>query len=453
MQPINKVPLTLFDQSRSSLAIGSALLRVTLNCCRLAQSHHILWSHLDLSQVRPRSERQPRSLLKTCRIGKTRPTISRFIGSVVQNVLAKYRKYLEFLGLLLLAALIIWLFGRKLDWAQVKIAVQTSDWRLILLAGMVILVAYVWRATRWRVFLAPLVTTSFNEIWIATTVGFAAIFTIGRFGEVVRPLVLPMRDKRVKPAASFVTIMIERLYDFISVALIFAVNLLWFSPPDSSAAELTNIRIAGAAMVILLAVAVALLIWFRSRSASVIGWLDLKIGGRSRLGGRLKRALLSVLDQMATALSVLGQVRELALTIGLSLLLWLSVAFANLLIFRAFGLSFGMSEALFVLGWSMVASAVPTPGGGAGAFHAATGAALVLLGVGIDRAAAVAIVLGLVDFAPAALFGFFYFLRGDVSIARLRSMMTVSNVEHAVEDEKVTLAGNAKPLPAAAVNE
>jgi len=31
--------------------------------------------------------------------------------------------------------------------------------------------------------------------------------------------------------------------------------------------------------------------------------------------------------------------------------------------------------------------------------------------------------------------------------------MTVSNVEHAVEDEMVTLAGNAKPLPAAAVNE
>jgi uncharacterized protein (TIRG00374 family) len=412
-----------------------------------------LWSHLDLSQVRPRAERQPPIIVEDVPGRENSPDNVQAHRTVFQNVLAKYRKYLEFLGLLLLAALIIWLFGRKLDWAQVKIAVQTSDWRLILLAGIVILVAYVWRALRWRVFLAPLVTTTFNEIWIATTVGFAAIFTIGRFGEVVRPLVLPMRDKRVKPAASFVTIMIERLYDFISVALIFALNLLWFSPPDSSPSELTRIRIAGAAMVILLALAVALLIWFRSRSASVIGWLDLRIGGRSRLSSRLKRALLSVLDQLATALGVLGQVRELALTIGLSLLLWFSVAFANLLIFRAFGLPFGMSEALFVLGWSMVASAVPTPGGGAGAFHAATGAALVLLGVGIDRAAAVAIVLGLVDFAPAALFGFFYFLRGDVSIARLRSMMTVSNVEHAVEDEKVTLAGNAKALPAAAVNE
>ena len=360
-----------------------------------------------------------------------------------QSVLGKYRKYLEFLGLLLLAVLIIWLLGRRLDWEQVKIAVQKSDWRLILVAGIVILVAYVLRALRWQVFLAPLVTTSFREIWIATTVGFAAILTIGRFGEVVRPLVLPMRDKRVRPAASFVTIMIERLYDFISVALIFAVNLLWFTPPGSSGAELTRIRLAGLLMVVLLAVTVALLIWFRRRSANVIGWLDGRVGGRSRLSGRLKRALLSVLDQLATALGVLGHARELALTISLSLLLWFSVAFANLLIFRAFGLALGMSEALFVLGWSMVASAVPTPGGGAGAFHAATGAALVLLGVEIDRAAAVAIALHLVDFAPAALFGFFYFLRGDVSVRRLRSMMTVSTVEHAVEDEKVVLAEGA----------
>lgn len=370
-----------------------------------------------------------------------KPARQTTVHRTFQKVLGKYRKYLEFFGLLLLAVLIIWWFGRRLDWEQVKIAVQKSDWRLILLAGIVILVAYVWRALRWRVFLAPLVTTSFREIWIATTVGFAAILMVGRAGEVVRPVVLVMRDKRVRPAASFVTIMIERLYDVISVALIFAVNLLWFTPPGSTAAELTRIREAGLLMVVLLAVAVVLLIWFRRRSVSVIGWLDRRVGGRSHVSARLKHAVLSILDQLATALGVLGNVRELAPTIGLSLLLWFSVAFANLLIFRAFGLPFGMSQALFVLGWSMVASAVPTPGGAAGAFHAATGAALVLLGVGRDQAAAIAIILHLVDFAPAALFGFFYFLRGDINIARLRSLTSTSAVEHAVEDEKVVLAG------------
>jgi uncharacterized membrane protein YbhN (UPF0104 family) len=130
----------------------------------------------------------------------------------------------------------------------------------------------------------------------------------------------------------------------------------------------------------------------------------------------------------------------LGITIFWSFALWGSVIVANLLVCRAFGISFGVSQIIFVLGWSMVGSAVPTPGGAAGAFHAATAAALILLGVGRDQAAAVAIVLHLVDFGPAAVFGLFYFLRGDVSLARLRGLMSVETVEHAVEDEPVVVA-------------
>lgn len=367
--------------------------------------------------------------------------------------MAKYRKYLEFTGLLLLAVAIVWWFGRHLDWQQVRLAVEKSDWRLILLASVTVLAAYMWRALRWRALLAPLAKTSVKEIWIATTVGFGAVLLIGRAGEVVRPVVLPMRDKRVRPAASFVTIMVERLYDAVAVVLFFAVNLLWFKPVGVSATDITRMREVGLLLVALLFLAIGLLILFRRRSQSVIRWLDRRIQTKSSLGGRLKRAVLSTLDQLATALGVLSNARELAITIGWSILLWVFVAVANLFVFRAFGLPFGISHAFFVLGWSMVGSAVPTPGGGAGAFHAATGAALVLLGVGREQAAAIAIILHLVDFAPAALFGFFYFLRGDVNLARLRSMTTASAVEHAVEDEKVAVAANVKKLEAATVND
>lgn len=356
------------------------------------------------------------------------------------NVLGKYRKYLEFAGLLLLAVLIIWWFGRRLDWPQVKLAVQKSDWRLIVLAIAFVLLGYLWRTLRWQAFLAPLAKASLREVWIATTVGFGAVLLLGRVAEVVRPAVLPMRDKRVRPAASFVTIMVERLYDMMTVLLFFAVNLLWFRPAPGTAADFSRASIIGWLLVILLATAIALLVWLKRRYQSVIGWLDKRISGGSSLRNRLKRALLSTLDQLATALSVLSNARQLAVSIGWTLLLWLSVALGNLLVFRAFGLPFGMSQVLFVLGWSMVGSAVPTPGGAAGAFHAATGAALVLLGVGRDQAAAIAIILHLVDFAPAAMFGLFYFLRGDINVARLRSLTSTTAVEHAVEDEKVVLA-------------
>lgn len=340
----------------------------------------------------------------------------------------------------MLAVLIIWWFGRRLDWPQVKLAVQKSDWRLIILAVALVLLGYLWRALRWQAFLAPLTKASLREVWIATTVGFGAVLLVGRAAEVVRPAVLPMRDKRVRPAASFVTIMVERLYDMMTVVLFFAVNLVWFRPAPGTAADFSRARIVGWLLVSLLGVAIGLLIWFKRRSRSVIEWLDKRISEGSKLRARLKRALLSTLDQLATALSVLSDVRQLSISIGWTVLLWLSVALGNLFVFRAFGLPFGMSQVIFVLGWSMVGSAVPTPGGAAGAFHAATGAALVLLGVGRDTAAAVAIILHLVDFAPAALFGLFYFLRGDINVARLRARASASAIEHAVEDEKVVLA-------------
>ena len=89
----------------------------------------------------------------------------------------------------------------------------------------------------------------------------------------------------------------------------------------------------------------------------------------------------------------------------------------------------------------MVGSAVPTPGGAAGAFHAATGAGMVFLGVEKEQAAAVAIVLHLVDFGPAGVFGLYYFLRREISLKRLRELITAEAVEHAVEDEKIVPVG------------
>lgn len=354
--------------------------------------------------------------------------------------MARYRKYFEFAALFLLAVAIIWWFGRKLDWQLVKLSVQSSDWRLISLGAVVVLSGYLWRAIRWQAFLAPLTKTSLREVWVATTVGFGAVLLIGRAGEVVRPVVLPMRDKRVRPAASFVTIMIERLYDTMTVVSIFAINLLWLKPATGSAEDLSRTRTAGLLLVSLLTAGILGLIWFRRRSQRTVQWLDARVKARGRVSTRLKRALLSTLEQLATALSVLSNIRQLLISVGWTFLLWFSIALGNLFVCRAFGLSFGFSHILFVLGWSMVGSVVPTPGGGAGAFHAATGAALVVLGAQREQAAAVAIVLHLVDFAPAATFGLYYFLRGEVNVSRLRSLVSAEAVEHAVEDEQVVLA-------------
>jgi uncharacterized membrane protein YbhN (UPF0104 family) len=147
---------------------------------------------------------------------------------------------------------------------------------------------------------------------------------------------------------------------------------------------------------------------------------------------------LSILEQLASALRVLVDARELAVTVGWTATVWISIAAAQLLVFRAFGLPFGVTQTIFVLGWSLVGSLVPTPGGAAGAFHAATAAGLISLGVQRETAAAISIVLHIVDFGPALVFGIYYIVRGDINLSRLRAKTSSESVEHAVEDEPIT---------------
>lgn len=347
------------------------------------------------------------------------------------------RKYVEFGVLCLLAVAILWWFGRKLNWTEVREAVGHANPYLLGLAALVISLAYGFRAARWGALLAPLSPAGLRNLFIATTVGFGAVFLFGRTGEVVRPVVLPMRDPKIRASASFVTIMVERIYDMIAVVVLFSANLLWFRPPANVSIEFGRVRMVGIVLLIIALSGVFGLTQFRKKSRGAICWIKNILDRRRLIPLRLTKAIVSILEQLASALRVLVDARELAITVGWTAMVWMGIALANLLVLRAFGLPFGITQTIFVLGWSLVGSLVPTPGGAAGAFHAATAAGLIFLGVPRETAAAISIVMHLIDFGPALVFGLYYLFRGDINLSRLRSMTSSEAVEHAVEDEAI----------------
>jgi uncharacterized protein (TIRG00374 family) len=335
-----------------------------------------------------------------------------------------YRKYIEFGILCLLAALLLWWFGRNLDWAQVGLALSNADPYRLTAAILIVSSAYLTRAFRWAALLRPLGAARLSDLFAATTIGFSGIFLAGRAGEFVRPVVLSMRDPRVRPSASLVTILVERIYDMTAVAFFFALNLLWFRPQFSLDISFDRVRLAGLIMLSAVVLGIVFLTWFRKRSPFVIDLLERLFTRWRFIPQRLAQLILRILEQLAQALRVLVDFRELAETSGWTILLWFSIAGANLLVMRAFHLQVGFTETIFVLGWSLVGSLVPTPGGAAGAFHAATAVGLLFLGVKKEMAAALSIVLHLVDFGPALLFGIFYAIRGDLSMTKLRAMIS-----------------------------
>jgi uncharacterized membrane protein YbhN (UPF0104 family) len=331
------------------------------------------------------------------------------------------RRYLKFTVLLLLTAILLWWFARGVNWTQVRAEMAGVNWLLIAAGVCVVCTTYVARALRWRALLAPVAESSVWNLLAATTVGFGAVFLIGRTGEVVRPAFLPLADARVRPAASFVTIGVERVYDMAAVVLIFAVDMISFRAPGGDAGVYARVRQAGFLLVGVFAAGVACLVWFRAHAPKLIAALDARFERASPVVKRGGRFLTSLLEQLRLALGVLVNARELAVTVGWTAVLWTVIAVANWCVLRAFGLPFGAGETVFVLGWALVGSLVPTPGGAAGAFHVATARGLSFLGVAEAKATAVSIVLHLVLFGPAFLLGLYFFLRSDVKLSRLRN--------------------------------
>jgi uncharacterized protein (TIRG00374 family) len=333
------------------------------------------------------------------------------------------RTHLKFVVFCLLAALALVWFVWNLDVGRVAGAMRRADWWLVALAVALVWLTYLIRAFRWRTLLRPLApAASLRETFAATTVGFAAIFLVGRaVGELLRPAFLSLRDPEVRPGPAFVTIAVERLCDITAVVIFFAANLLVLRLPGVD--EAAQMRLRWAALICLGAALVGFggLIWFRRHAAAVTRWLDARFGRWPAPLARAGRTGASLLGHLAETLGVFTNARELLATVGWTAALWALITAANMLVLRAFGLTLGVSETVFVLGWSLVGSLLPTPGAGAGTYHAATAHGLVAyLGVGKGEADAATIVLHLVVFGAALVFGLYYFLRGGVSLASLR---------------------------------
>jgi uncharacterized protein (TIRG00374 family) len=314
-----------------------------------------------------------------------------------------------------------WWFISRLDLNTVGVHLRNARIWPLLLAALLINLTLFARSIRWQAFLSPISTAKLSNLFAATSVGFGAIFVIGRAGEIIRPAVLSLRE-RIKPTASFATILIERLFDTTAVVSLFAANLLFFElPPDQSNVNaLEAVRSIGLTLLIGVAVGISILVLLRLKAAPIIEWLE-RHG--AWLPKKLSQTLLNFIRHLADGLSVLLNLRALAVTIFFTACVWTLVCIATWLTLFAFGLSFSISHTIFVLGFGLVGSVAPTPGGSAGAFHAAAAKGLEFLGLDHNLAASIAIVYHLIAFGPPFVIALFYLIRDDISLSQLREMV------------------------------
>ena len=348
------------------------------------------------------------------------------------------RKSIKFILLFIFALFIFWFFGRNLDWQEVNQSLQKAQAIYVLAATLVICFGYFLRAKRWQVLLEPITETSLKELFATTTVGFTAVFFIGRAGEIVRPMWLAMRDKRVRPSAALVTLGIERVFDLAALICFFSINLIWFDVPKGNEEEFAYVKLVGYLMLAGVAIGFAALYVYHKTSHLIIPWVEWAIDQKF-IPKKIKEIVVSLFRQLAKALEILRDWREIVSVAFWTFMLWICVALPTWLVLLAFDLPLSFSDALFVMGWAAIGSVVPTPGGAAGAFHAATAGGLVFLNVDREQAAAVSIVMHLVYFAPAVIFGLYYFFSGDITISSIKNLLSSDSVSENNEQSNTEL--------------
>jgi hypothetical protein len=167
--------------------------------------------------------------------------------------------------------------------------------------------------------------------------------------------------------------------------------------------------------------AIAFLVYLRLHGTALLerrlqGWLKAH-GWKARIAG--------ILLGFARGVQALRSWGELALTILYSTVHWLLVLMVYLWVSHSFGgtlSGLSLGDAMLVMAFTLVGSAVQLPGVGGGSQVASFLAYTTIFGVESEPAAAAAIVLWLITFAACSLAGVPLLIHEGLSLGRLREL-------------------------------
>jgi glycosyltransferase 2 family protein len=292
-----------------------------------------------------------------------------------------------------------------------------------------IYVCYALRAARWQVFQSNLGPSNFWTIYRLTLAGFASIFLLGRAGEPIRPLLLA-RKERLPVADMFGLYFLERLFDTACTAVIAGLGLVLFEShahtiSGAAGASTSKLeaaaRTTGSLLFIGVTGAIVFLVYLRLHGTAMLErrtqrWRDAG-GWRAKVG--------AILMGFARGVQTIRTWRELALAVLYSALHWVGVALLYVWISHSLGgrlAAIGFGDALLILAFTLVGSAVQLPGVGGGSQVACFLAYTAIFGVENEPAAAAAILIWVITFAGVALIGVPLLIHEGMSLGELRRL-------------------------------
>ena len=292
------------------------------------------------------------------------------------NNLSKHSRWI-FLFTLILAAILLFLALRGVDWKELYYIIQSARWEYLAIAFLLASANYIMRALRWRVLLSAERWMSVLDVFCAMMAGYMGnSFLPARAGEIVRSVAL---GRRAKISSSFVlaTAITERILDACVLVLIGSASLTMLLGTSHA---LLN---AGRGMAIISAAGLAgifILPMLERPTQWALGHLPLPSAWKDKLSSLLQQFLLGMrsLRHTGRALSFFA----------FTAVIWLGDAFVTITVAHSLALSFSVPQALLLNVALGLSSAIPSTPGYIGVFQFVAVSTLVPLGFNQNQALA-----------------------------------------------------------------
>jgi glycosyltransferase 2 family protein len=302
-----------------------------------------------------------------------------------------------------ISALFLWLALRGADLEEAVRLIRGADPLLVGLAAVVLMFGIWLRAVRWRILLKPLGPTTLTQSFSALTIGYLANNALpARLGEIVRVVILH-RDAGIPRAGSLGTILVERLFDVLTLLLLLGVAAIasgWENPWAGA------FGLAGIGAVVGLAVTYAI----AARAVALPGSLERRWRPwRARLPQRVVELGAGFLAGFANVASAGAVARVLLLSIAS----WTVEASVYFLVMRAMDIKAGgMWMATLVSSLSNLAGVIPAGPANLGPFEYFAKETLLGFAVSAEVAVAFAVAAHLLIIVPPSVIGGLLLLRG-----------------------------------------
>jgi glycosyltransferase 2 family protein len=327
---------------------------------------------------------------------------------------------------------------RNFDW-ELFLSQTHNINKLHIFHGIVLIyVAYLLRALRWKIFLRPVrPKASTMQLISPTLVGFAGLAILGRPGELIRPYLIARREN-LSFSSQLAVWAVERIFD-IGAFTVLLVVAAFFATAPKRLAHYGSFRQVGIMFSVLVLILTLAAIAVAKSGDSLAGWIERRF---AHLASNLGHRVALRIREFRGGLDTIHSFSSLTQIIVVSLVMWAMIAVAYKEVTHAYRqekLDIPQTQVLLLMGSSMVGSLIQLPGVGGGSQLATISMLDHVFDVPKELAVSCGIMLWLVTFVAVVPVGLLLAQRERLSFRKL------SQESHA-QEEAVTVSPDS-PAP------